>query len=167
MVKDKSAGHIGEMVGFVGRLTLMHVVSYVGAGVLFSVVLGAYAAAYSSPAVSAYVRPTNDPLLAYAPLVQLVRGPIVALALWPFRSAVITRPWGWAVLFGVLLALQEIAAPGGVMESLIYTKVPVWFQLLNVPEVVLQLFAFSLAVSVWERRIVRQRTSRLSVGTQQ
>ena len=74
--------------------------------------------------------------------------------------------WGWAVLFGVLVALQQIAAPGGVIESLIYTKLPIWFQLLNVPEVVLLLFAFSLVVWVWERRIARQHTSRLTRDVQ-
>ena len=165
-MKDQSAGHFGGMVGFVGRVTVTHLVTYVGAGVLFSVVLGAYAAPYSSAAVSAYIRPTNDPLLAYSPLVQLVRGAIVAIALWPFRSALITRAWGWAVLFGVLVALQQIATPGGVIESLIYTKLPIWFHLLTVPEVVLQLFAFSVVVWVWERRIARQHMSRLTQGVQ-
>ena len=154
--------HRIEMFGFVGRVIITHVITYVGAGVLFSVVLGEYTNAYSSPAVSAYIRPTTDPLLAYSPLLQLVRGAVIAIALLPLRTVLIDRRWGWTVLFGVLVALQQFAAPGGVIEALIYTKLPISFQLLNVPEVVLQLFVFSVVIWFWERRLSSRRSSRVT-----
>jgi hypothetical protein len=140
------------LAGFVVRVTLAHVVTYVLCGVFFLSVLGQYTEVYADPAVSAYQRPTDDPLLTLAPLLQFVRGPILALCLWAFRDAWVQNPRGWLVLFGVLAGLQVLAAPGGLLEDLLYTKLPLGYHLTNVPEVLLQLLLFSVWAWGWERR---------------
>ena len=147
------------LLGFVFRVTLVHVITYVIFGVLFLSVIGLYPEYYSHPAVKAYIRPTNDPLLTYAPLFQIIRGIIVGLGLYPFRRGVVNNKWGWLVLWGVLTALQVIGAPNGTIETLIYTKVPIWFTLLNAPEVIIQMWAFSVWIFIWERRVDKRLNS--------
>lgn len=142
-----------RLLGFLVRVTLVHSITYIIFGVLFLKVINLYPEYYSNPAVSAYIRPTNDPILTFAPLVQIIRGIIIALGLYPFRKKLINNKYGWALLWGILVALQVLGSPNGAIENLIYTKLPLWFTLLNTPEVILQMLVFSVLIFAWEVRI--------------
>lgn len=150
-----------SLLGFLGRVTITHFVTYFIFGIVFSTVLG-YHELFARPGVASYARQFDDPLLLYGPLVQLVRGPVLALALFPFRKTFFKRKRGWALLWGVLVILQIIVAPSGLIENLIYTKIPTWFQMIMLPEVVTQLLVFSTVLYAWEQRAEKKLTVSLS-----
>jgi len=109
---------------------------------------------YSMPDVAVFMRPTTVPLVMAGSLFQLFRGPIIALALYPFREVFINSRRGWALLWGLLLALMIVAPAGaspGSIEGLVYTKIPLWFHIIALPEVILQTLAFSWLTITWER----------------
>ncbi|MBS7632232.1 hypothetical protein KEJ15_01225 [Candidatus Bathyarchaeota archaeon] len=141
------------ILGWIGRVTLVHFITYIVFGIIFFNLLG-YATIYASSELAAYMRSTTDPLVMAGPLFQLIRGPIIALALYPFRKIFTDTKQGWALLWGLLLALMIIAPAGaapGSIEGLIYTKVPLWFHVISLPEVVLQTLVLSWLVITWQK----------------
>lgn len=147
------AMEIRDLLRFVGRATVVHFATYFAFGLLFFTIPG-YGAVYSNPEVSPMIRPTTDPLAMAGPFLQLARGPILALALFPFRSVFVEQRRGWIALWGLFLGLAilgpAVAAPGS-FEGLIYTKLPLWFHLFVLPEVILQTLAFSWLFVWWQR----------------
>lgn len=142
------------ILGWIEHVTLVHFITYLVFGIIFFNLLG-YATLYESPEVAAYMHSTTDPLVMAGPLFQLIRGPIIALALYPFRKIFTDTKQGWVLLWGLLLALMIIAPAGaapGSIEGLIYTKVPLWFHVISLPEVILQTLVFSWLLITWQKR---------------
>lgn len=114
-----------------------------------------YATLYSLPDVSAFLRPTTDPLVMAGPFFQLVRGPILGLALYSVRNVFLKEKYGWILLWGLMLGLMIFAPAGaapGSIEGLIYTKIPLWFHAISLPETILQTLTFSLLLVTWQKR---------------
>lgn len=151
--KVQSTIHLKSIMSWIGRVTLVHFATYFVFGIIFFNFLG-YASFYSMPDVAVFMRPTTDPLVMAGSLFQLIRGPIIALALYPFREVFINSRRGWALLWGLMLALMIVAPAGaspGSIEGLVYTKIPLWFHIIALPEVIFQTLAFSWLTITWER----------------
>jgi len=147
-----------RILGFVGRVTLVHVVSYFIAGAIFSSVFN-YASMYSSPEMACFMRPLSSPLVTFGPLFQFIRGPIIALVLIPFRRVFLEKKWGWMLLWAVLFVLMQLAPQGvspGTIEGWIYTMVPGSFGLKFLPEAIVYTGILSWIVFIWERRAERR-----------
>jgi hypothetical protein len=85
---------------------------------------------------------------------QVIRGLIFAVALYPFQNVFHGNRQGWLKLWGLLLGLAIFSTAGpapGSVEGIIYTKIPVFSQLMGLPEVLFQTLAFSLLVTTWHR----------------
>jgi hypothetical protein len=138
---------------FAGRVTSCHLVTYFIAGVLAYTLLD-YEALFQTSGFACLMRPISSRWVAAGPALQVIRGLIFAVALYPFRSVFLGGGPGWLRLWGLLVGLAILstagAAPGSV-EGLIYTKIPLGSQLIGLPEVLLQTLAFSLLVTVWHR----------------
>jgi hypothetical protein len=138
---------------FAGRVTSCHLVTYFITGVLAYTLLD-YEALFQTSGFACLMRPISSRWVAAGPALQVVRGLIFAVALYPFRSVFLGGGPGWLRLWGLLVGLAILstagAAPGSV-EGLIYTKIPLGSQLIGLPEVLLQTLAFSLLVTVWHR----------------
>ena len=138
---------------FVGRVTSSHLVTYFVAGML-AYSLFDYRALFQTEVFSCLMRPTSSRWVAAGPALQVFRGLIFALALYPFRSVFLSGRHGWLKLWGLLTGLAIFstagAAPGSV-EGMIYTKIPIGYHLLGLPEVLLQTLAFSLLLNAWHR----------------
>ena len=136
----QSTTNFKSILSWIARITLLHFVTYFAFGAIFFNVLD-YGTLYADPDVAIFMRSTTDPLVMAGPLFQFIRGPIIALALYPFRKVFMNTKRGWASLWGLLLALMVIAPAGaapGTIEGLIYTKIPIWFHVISLPEVILQ-----------------------------
>jgi hypothetical protein len=149
-------GTTSSFLGFSGRMIVTHFTTYFFAGVL-SVATGlhiyAYYGANPDPLFTALQRPLSDPLVMAGPLFQLLRAAIFSLALFPFRSVFLERKWGWVYLWGLFLALAIFAPAGeapGSIEGVVYTKLPVLFHLLYLPELLVQTLVFSWLFVTWE-----------------
>lgn len=150
--------NLKSILSWIGRVTVVHFATYFVFGIIFFNLLG-YAALYASSDVAVYMRSTTDPLVMAGPFFQLIRGPIIALALYSFRKVFMDERWGWALLWGLLLALMVIAPAGaapGSIEGLIYTRIPLWFHAIILPEVILQMLVFSWLLIAWQRRMEKK-----------
>lgn len=144
-----------DLGGFVCRFTIVHVATYIVFGILFLNLMD-YAGRFASPELSPLMRPTDSPWVMAGPLFQFVRGPILALGLYPLRRLITKDRWGWLKLWWVLWALTSIgsvAAGPGSLEGFIYTKLPWQHHLFGYPEITLQMLAFAYLLGRWEGRV--------------
>jgi hypothetical protein len=123
------------------------------AGIL-AMTLFDYAAWWDTRELS-HMRALDSPWVAAGPSLQLARGLVFALVLYPFRSRILCEPRGWLALWGLLVGvgiLSTYAAAPGSIEGAIYTRLPLVFHAFGAPEVYLQSLAFSLCFVGWYRR---------------
>jgi hypothetical protein len=138
---------------FLARVTACHLATYFVAGVLAYTLLD-YRGLFASEALACYMRPVDSPWIAAGPALQVVRGLIFALALYPFRRVFLDAPRGWLPLWGLLVGLAVLSTAGpcpGSVEGMIYTRVPPLAQLRGLPEIVGQTLAFSMLLVGWYR----------------
>lgn len=118
---------------FVVRVTACHVVTYFVCGLIAYCAFD-YAGAFASADLSCYLRPTSSKWIPLGPSLNVIRGLVFALALFPFRRIFLEEPHGWLRLWGLLLGLCILStatpAPGSV-EGLIYT--PMAWEALSPP----------------------------------
>ena len=92
----------------------------------------------------------------YAPWVipsQILRGIVLAIALYPFLTGIIEmKRWGWVSVSSLYLLIGTIAGSGGVIELIVYTTTPIYFTLATLPEIAAQGLMFGFLLVSWERR---------------
>lgn len=145
----------GKILGYVGRFSLIHVLTYVVAGLIF-MKLQNYVDVFSTSEAFANFRPLDSPIVRAAALFQFLRGSFFALLLYPFYDTIISSKRGWLMLFGVLWGftlIGSVSATPSSIEGLIYTKIPLAEHLIGIPEVTTQMLAFSWLFFKWERRV--------------
>jgi len=112
--------------------------------------------------------PPSSKWVAVGPALQVIRGLIFALCLYPFRRVFLDEPRGWLKLWGLLVGLvilsTAVPAPGSV-EGMIYTKIPVRTQILGLHETLGQSLAFSILLVLWYRRPHRAWGVVMSIAT--
>ena len=87
-------GRFKGILGFVGRITVVHVVTYFVFGFFFAVVQNREALYAAQPVP--FMRPLTDILVVAGPLFQLIRGPVLALSIYPIRETLFSREKrGW------------------------------------------------------------------------
>ncbi len=133
------------------KTMVSHTITYFLVGVLAFVALD-YSARFADPSVTAYSRPTSDPLVMAGPLFQPIRGVLFGIVFYLLRDPILRRPRGWLILWVTLVVIgiigQFIGGPGSI-EGLVYTRLPVWFQLTLLPEVFLQTLLLSVLLFYW------------------
>jgi hypothetical protein len=78
---------------------------------------------------------------------QPVRGLLFALALWPIWDVFIEKKRGWLYLWGIFLVFGILSTTGAApssIEGALYSKLPLWYHLLGLPEISLQTLTFSI-----------------------
>jgi hypothetical protein len=150
---------------FLARVTACHLVTYFVLGLLAYTLLD-YATFFQSDVLTCLMRPVTSRWVAAGPALQVVRGLIFSIALYPFRHVFLADRRGWLTLWGLLagLAIFSTAGPApGSVEGVIYTKIPISSQLHGLPETILQTLAFSVLLTAWHRHPHRAWT--LTMGT--
>lgn len=131
---------------FVLSVAVNHVVTYLVAGLIASRALD-YPGIFEQPVIRDYYLPygTVDPL--WSVTLQVVRGAIFGLVLLPFRALLASSRLGWLWLWLLFLGVGILGTPAAApdsFEGVLYTRLPLWFHLIGLPEVTLQTLAFSL-----------------------
>ena len=129
-------------------------ISYFLAG-LFAYQFLNYKELFDTPPFSSFMRPTDSLAVAAGPSLQLIRGFIFSIALWPFRDIFLNTKFGWLKLWGLLIGLSILsttAAASGSVEGFIYTTIPFKLQVIGYFEVVPQTLLFSLGVCYWYKK---------------
>jgi len=136
---------------FLWRIISSHIISYFLAGIFAYNFLN-YQELFETPPFSGFMKPTNSTAVALGPALQIIRGIIFSIALWPFKETFLNTKYGWLKLWGLLVGLcilsTTAAAPGSV-EGFIYTTLPIKGQVIGYLEVMPQTLLFSLIVYYW------------------
>lgn len=134
------------------KTIISHTITYFLVGLVAFTVLN-YAEAFARPDVAAYMRQTNEPIVALGPALQPIRGILFALVFYFLREPLFGRKHGWLIIWLMLVALGIFStfgpAPASV-EGLIYLKTPVQEQLSGgVLEVITQALLFAALLYYW------------------
>jgi hypothetical protein len=137
---------------FFCRITACHMVTYMIVGMIAYVVMD-YSTQYS--AEGSVMVATDSVRVALGPALQVIRGLIFALALYPFRRVFLDEKHGWLKLWGLFVGLAILSTAGpapGSVEGMIYTKYPIVGQIIGLWEVMLQTLAMSVLMVLWHRK---------------
>ena len=141
-----------SFVRFFLRIAACHTVTYMGVG-LAAFHLMDYATEFSQEGSN--MVPTDEPLVALGPALQVVRGVLFAVVLYPFRRVFLDEPAGWLKLWGLFVGLAILGTSGpapGSFEGMIFTRTPVVDQIVGLWEAVLQTLFASVLLVAWHRR---------------
>ena len=133
------------------KTTIVHTVTYFLVGLLAYTILD-YTSKFADTTVANLMRQTSDPLVAAGPLFQLFRGFLFGLILYAFREIIFERKNGWLTLWLMLVIVGILSlfgtAPSSI-EGLIYTHLPLWFDIAGIPEILIQAFLLSFVTFYW------------------
>ncbi len=153
-------------VQFWWRVSACHIITYFIAGILALNLLD-YREAFVKTMLSAFMRPTDSPWVAAGPSLQIIRGIVFALALWPVKDFFLKTNRGWFKLWLIFLGFAVFGTAGptpGSIEGLIYTKLPLSYHLLGLPEVIFQTLLFSLAFFYWYQKPAKKWNVLMGIG---
>ena len=133
------------------KTILIHTVTYFVIGLLSFLFLN-YSARYADPTVAVALRPTDHPLVTAGPLFQILRGFLFGIAFYALRDVFFLKPRGWLTLWLVLLivgVLSPFSAAPGSIEGIVYSRLPIWFHLMSLPELMIQSFLLAFLIHYW------------------
>jgi len=93
----------------------------------------------------AFMRPTTDPIVALSMALQLFRGIIYGLVLYPLRKAFFEEDKGYLKLGLIFLGLTVLATFGpqlGSFDGFVFTTYPLFYHLLGYPEALIWIISF-------------------------
>ena len=148
----KSAINRYLIIPFIMRYIALHALTYLAFGIFFMLVSQYFEHFKSDPIFDLVMKPSDALTVRLAPLVQVIRGALLALAIYPFREVIIGRKLGWLKLFVLLFVLTSIGAvitgPGSI-EGFLYTRFS-FNPLIGYPEIGLQMLTFSWLFCRWQ-----------------
>jgi len=154
MMKHQEEGQLREFLIFAGKVALVHTVTYFVFGLIMSNLFD-YGRIFQQEIIRDFMRPIDSSSALLGPLVQPIRGLLFALGLWPIRRAIVESRRGWLILWGIFVTFGILGTPAAApssLEGVIYSKLPLWYHLIGLPEILLQTLTFSLILVWWERR---------------
>ncbi len=142
-----------EIAIFTWRITAAHTITYFIVGLLAMYLLD-YKKIFAAGDLGLFMRPTDSAVVALGPGLQIIRGLIFTLALWPFKSVFLFEEHGWLKLWILFIGLSILSTFGpsmGSIDGMIYTKIPIQQQILFLPELVIQSLLLSFSIFFWYR----------------
>lgn len=149
---------IKTFLSFIYKVMVVHTLTYFMFGFIMSNLFN-YKELFELDIIKDFMRPLNSPYVFAGPFLQPIRGLLFAIGLWPLRSIIFERKYGWLILWNLFIMigiLGTAAAAPGSMEGVIYSKLPIYFHLIGLPEMVLQTLTFSLILIWWVNRPAKQ-----------
>lgn len=132
---------------------MVHLATYILMGIIMSNIFD-YSELFQQDIIKDFMRPYDSPEVVIGPYLQPIRGLLFAIALWPIRSVLLEKKRGWLILwtiFVVFSILSTTAAAPSSIEGVIYSKLPLWYHLLGLPEIMVQTLIFSVALVWWDK----------------
>jgi hypothetical protein len=140
-------------LNFTIKVIVVHLATYILMGMIMSNIFD-YSELFRQDIIKDFMRPYNSPQVTIGPYLQPLRGILFAIALWPIRSVLLEKKRGWLILWGIFVVfsiLSTTAAAPCSIEGVIYSKLPLWYHLLGLPEIMVQTLIFSIALVWWDK----------------
>jgi hypothetical protein len=139
---------------FAFRVIIVHTLTYFIFGIIMSNVFN-YGEIFKLPVIRDYMLPMDEHNIVLGPFLQPIRGLLFAIGLWPIRNLLIEKKRGWLILWGLIVTLGILSTPAAApssLEGIVYSKIPMWYHLMGLPEIILQTLLFSVWLVWWERQ---------------
>jgi hypothetical protein len=146
---------------FALKVIVAHMATYFIFGIIFSNIFD-YGEIFQRPIIRDFMIPMDEHNIVLGPFMQPIRGLIFAIGLWPLRDFLIEKKRGWLTLWGLLTTIGILSTPAASpssIEGILYSKLPMWYHLMGLPEVVVQTLIFSIWLVWWERHSVLGHTA--------
>ena len=134
------------------RVAACHTVTYLVVG-FAALHLMDYATKFSAECSN--MVPTDEPIVALGVSLQVFRGLLFAVVLYPFRRVFLDERLGRLNLWGLFMGLAILGTAGpapGSFEGMIFTRTPILDQIVGLWEVVLQTLFFCVLLVAWHRK---------------
>ncbi len=142
------------IIPFTLRYIAVHTLTYLAFGIFFMLVSRYFKYFKSDPIFDLVMKPSESLSVRLAPLIQILRGALLALAIYPFHEVISGRKRGFVKLSFLLFILTSIGAvitgPGSI-EGFLYTRFS-FNPLIGYPEIALQILASSWLFCHWQGR---------------
>jgi len=138
-----------RFLALAAKTMVCHTLTYFVMGVLAAHFLN-YAALLARP--NSGMRPITSPWVMAGPLFQPLRGLIFAAVFYPLRGCLFGKKNGWLLMGWMLIAVGILSTFGpasGSIEGMLYTPVPIRFQMRGWLEVVPQALLLSALLCYW------------------
>lgn len=135
------------------KTAVVHTVTYTLCGMVAFEAMD-YPSLFLAPGLRTLMRPTDDAILIFGPVYQVVRGALFGVVFHALREVLFVKPrgalrmWMMLVTFGIF---GTFGPTPGSLEGLFYTVVPVRAQLRGLPEVLTQSLLLSVVLVHWVR----------------
>ena len=139
VVKDKY-----HLLKFIWRITYAHVISFFIAGA-FAMTFMNYGEHYINEPLSLFMKPTTHPIVSLGMILQVIRGIIVALVIYPLHKAFFEEDYGFIKLGLIILGLSVLSTFGsgiGSVDGYIFTTLPLATHMLGYPEAIIWILSF-------------------------
>ena len=139
---------------FTLRVIIVHMATYFLFGIIMSNVFD-YGEIFKREIIRDYMLPMDEHNVILGPFLQPIRGLIFAIGLWPIRGLLIEKKRGWLILWGLIVTIGILSTPAAApasIEGMLYSKLPMWYHLMGLPEILLQTLLFSIWLVWWERQ---------------
>lgn len=141
---------------YVTRFTILHLLVYILAGIIFYQVSG-YEEALATMEEFALWRDLENIVMPFVIFFgQIFRGAFIALLLAPFYATYINHKFGWLHLFGLLFGLKVLATVITVPESAAQYMQMLEDSKSGLPEIIAQTIVFSFLFFIWEKRRIKK-----------
>jgi hypothetical protein len=151
-----------NFTGFSFKIIVVHTVTYFIFGLIMSNLFN-YNELFGQEIIRNYMRPIDSAYVFAGPFLQPVRGLLFALALWPLRSIIFERKFAWMILWNLFVVFGILSTPAAApcsIEGIIYSKLPLWYHLIGLPEILLQTLTLSVVAAWWIKRPVEKKKAR-------
>ncbi|NOQ73954.1 MAG: hypothetical protein GQ574_18255 [Crocinitomix sp.] len=141
------------MVKFIWRIASAHTIAYFIAGIYALTFLN-YDELFSVGSLD-FMRETDTTWVAAGPGLQVLKGILVGLVLYPLHTVFTesNRGWlkFWLLIFGLSYILTLSAALGS-FEGVIYTNIPFKDHFIGMSEILIYTTLFSLILWIWYKK---------------
>ena len=140
-----------ELWGYVGRFSLIYVITYSVIAILFLIFQDMLPA--SDRVALDFFKPYRYPNLTLL-IKQGIRGGVLGLILYPFYDNFVSNNQGWLIIFGALWGLGifcSVEPMPGSLEGLLYTQTTIAEHFAVLTAAAVQTLFFSWVFLYWER----------------
>ena len=151
---------------FAWRVLSLHMLTYFLVGLVAFLVFD-YRQAFETTELRYLMRPTTSPWVAAGPALQIFRGILFAVILYPLAAYILSRKDGVLLLWSLFIGFAILGTAGpspGSLEGILYTKLPISLHLMGLPEVILQTLLFSAGLVLWCRKPARWKNVASGIG---
>jgi hypothetical protein len=133
-----------NIVKYFWQIIYAHTIVYFIAG-LFALIAVNYRDLFATEIISSFMHSVDEPIVALGPVLQIFRGIIIALFLFPLRKTFFEEKHGLLKLGIIIIGFSLLSTIGqtmGSFEGYIYTKIPYIYQILGYHEAIIYVLLF-------------------------